>query len=163
MNMKSTQHIGAGGLQGIRPRASAGSSAVALGLALVCEGGLAATSPATTPQAAPPPPKPEPVLIQELPFPPTAPSDAEDACASAINPQGTGCISAVMDAIIEGPAYMGDGKHVLLAIEFAGAPASPNPASIYNGPQVIAIKEDGGRFRMATLGNASHAVFPPQL
>jgi len=51
-----------------------------------------------------------------------------------------------MDAIIEGPAYMGDGKHVLLAIEFAGAPASSNPASIYNGPQVIAIKADGGRF-----------------
>jgi hypothetical protein len=51
-----------------------------------------------------------------------------------------------MDAIIEGPAYMWDGKHLLLSIEFTGAPAQPNPASIYSGPQVIAIKTDGGRF-----------------
>ena len=130
----------------IRQGASIGGSAIALGLALGCAGALAASSHAATFGAAPPPPKPEPVSIQELPLPPTAPSDAEGACSSAINPRGTGCISAVMDAIIEGPAYTWDGKHVLLAIEFAGAPASPNPASICNGPQVIAIKTDGGQF-----------------
>lgn len=100
----------------------------------------------TTRTAPPPPPQPEPVLIEALPLPPTPPSDAEGACTRAINPRGTGCIAGTIDAIIEGPAYLWDGKHILLAIEFTGAPASPDPASIYSGPQVIAIKTDGGRF-----------------
>ncbi|MCI4589516.1 hypothetical protein MOK15_05345 [Sphingobium sp. BYY-5] len=117
-----------------------------VGLALVCAGGLAAASSTAPSRAVPPPPKPESVQIQSLPLPPTAPSDAAGTCTSAINPRGTGCMSAQIDAIIEGPAYTWDGQHVLLAVEYAGAPASAGAGSIYDGPQVIAIKTDGGHF-----------------
>ncbi|MET0365685.1 MAG: hypothetical protein ABW169_13640, partial [Sphingobium sp.] len=94
----------------------------------------------------PPPPRPEPVRIESLPLPPTAPSDAPGSCTKAVNPRGTGCMSALFDGIIEGPAFLGDGKHVLLSVYLTGAPAAPNPASINNGPQVLAIKTDGGTF-----------------
>jgi hypothetical protein len=94
----------------------------------------------------PPAPKPEPVTINELPLPPTAPSDEPGSCSLAINPHGTGCIAADDNGITEGPSYMWDGNHVLLPVEFAGAPTSPNPSSIYGGQQVIAIKTDGTLF-----------------
>ncbi|MEJ5979296.1 hypothetical protein WG901_21765 [Novosphingobium sp. PS1R-30] len=55
-------------------------------------------------------------------------------------------MSAYYDAIIEGPAYLGDAKHVLLSVQFTGAPSAPDPANIYSGPQVIAIKTDGTQF-----------------
>ena len=45
-------------------------------------------------------------------------------------------MSAYFDAIIEGPAYLWDAKHVLLSVQFTGAPAAPDPASVYSGPQV---------------------------
>lgn len=114
----------------------------ALALAL-----LAAAAPrAIAAPAAPPPPRPEPVSVTALPLPPTAPSDAPGACTAAVNPRGTGCIDGSDHGVLEGPAYMWDSRHVLLAIRFAGAPAAPNPASAYSGVQVIAIKTDGGRF-----------------
>jgi hypothetical protein len=94
----------------------------------------------------PPAPSPEPVLLDELPLPPTAPSSVEGACSASINPHGTGCIAASDNGILEGPSYMWDGKHVLLAVVFTGAPAAPDPASIYSGPQVLAIKTDGTLF-----------------
>lgn len=94
---------------------------------------------------APPPPKPERVVIESLPLPPTAPSDTPGACTRAVNPRGTGCMSAYYDAIIEGPAYMWDAKHLLLAVQFTGAPAS-GPEAQYSGPQIIAIKTGGGTF-----------------
>ncbi|MET0588212.1 MAG: hypothetical protein ABWZ75_06780 [Novosphingobium sp.] len=95
---------------------------------------------------APPPPPPERIVVDSLPLPPTAPSDAPGACTRDVNPRGTGCMSAYYDAIIEGPAYLWDAKHVLLSVQFTGAPASPDPASIYSGPQVVAIKTDGTVF-----------------
>lgn len=91
-------------------------------------------------------PKPEPVVITELPLPPTAPSDAVGSCSLAINPHKTGCISGTDHGIFEGPSYAPDGKHVFLPVEFTGAPDSPDPASIYTGHQVIAIKTDGKLF-----------------
>jgi hypothetical protein len=94
----------------------------------------------------PPAPAPEPVTISELPLPPTLASTAEGACTAAINPRRTGCIAAHDNGIFEGPAYMWDGKHVLMPVEFVGAPAAPDAASIYTGQQVIAIKTDGKRF-----------------
>lgn len=121
------------------------SGAARVGLALACVGGAAALQAEGSPSA-PPPPRPEPVVVETLPLPPTAPSDDPGACTRAINPRGTGCMTAMIDGIIEGPAYMWDGKHVLLVVQFVGAPAAPDPASIYDGPQVIAIKTDGGRF-----------------
>lgn len=89
-----------------------------------------------------PVPEPEPVKISELPLPPTAPSSEVGSCTAAVNPHGTGCIAADDNGIFEGPSYMWDGKHVLMPVEFAGAPAG----SIYSGNQVIAIKTDGTLF-----------------
>lgn len=115
-----------------------GLVAAALGVSLA--GG------ATQGFAAPPPPRPEPVSVSALPLPPTAPSDEPGACSAAVNPRGTGCIDGSDQGILEGPGYMWDSRHVLLAIRFAGAPAAPAPSSIYSGVQVIAVKTDGGRF-----------------
>ena len=94
----------------------------------------------------PPPPRPETVKVASLPLPPTAPSAGQGACSTAVNPRGTGCIDGSDQGILEGPGYMWDSRHVLLAVVFAGAPAAPNPASIYSGVQVIVVKTDGGRF-----------------
>ncbi|WP_395336696.1 hypothetical protein [Novosphingobium sp. BL-8H] len=55
-------------------------------------------------------------------------------------------MTAADDGIVEGPAYMGDAKHVLLTVQFAGAPHAPDPAAIYDGPQVVVIKTDGTTF-----------------
>ena len=90
--------------------------------------------------------RPEPVSVVDLPLPPTAPSSAAGACTSQVNPRGTGCMSASDYGTEEGPSYLPDGRHVLLTVIFAGAPAAPNPASVYSGPQVIAIRTDGTRF-----------------
>lgn len=89
---------------------------------------------------------PEPVSVRELPLPPTAPSAEPGSCTRKVNPHGTGCMSASEYGTLEGPSYMWDGGHVLLTVIFAGAPAAPDPASIYVGPQVIAVKTDGSRF-----------------
>ncbi|PZQ51111.1 MAG: hypothetical protein DI555_21340 [Novosphingobium pentaromativorans] len=55
-------------------------------------------------------------------------------------------MTAADDGIVEGPAYLGDARHVLLTVQFTGAPAAPGNGSIYDGPQVIAIKTDGKVF-----------------
>lgn len=94
----------------------------------------------------PPEPQPEPVVVTELPLPPTAPSDQNGSCSLEINARGTGCIDASDRAIEEGPAYMWDGHHVLLTINFTGAPAAPDKRSIFSGAQVIIIKTDGKKF-----------------
>ena len=101
-------------------------------------------------------PAPEPISVSELPLPPTAPTTiqppappfttAVGACTLAINPHGTGCLSASDGGIAEGPAYMWDGHDVLVPVVFAGAPAAPDPRSIYSGNQVIVVKTDGTTF-----------------
>lgn len=127
-------------------QAATGTAAPAVLSLALCLGACAAptTRPATLTADAPPP-APEAVRIATLPLPPTAPSQAAGACSPAVNPRSTGCISSDFDAIIEGPAYMWDARHVLLAIEFAGAPSSGR-GSAFSGPQVIAIKVDGTTF-----------------
>jgi hypothetical protein len=110
-------------------------SAKTLLLTLVVLAGWCASAMAAA--AVPAPPKAEPVKVAELPLPPTAPSDTSGSCTHP-----TGCISASDDGITEGPGYMWDGHHVLLNIEYAGAPAG----GIYSGTQVIAIKTDGTKF-----------------
>jgi hypothetical protein len=94
---------------------------------------------------APPAPKPEPVSIEELPLPPTAPSATAGSCTTAINPNATGCMSADSEAIQSG-SFLPDGHHVVALVNFAGAPAAPDPASIYSGPQLIIVKTDGTKF-----------------
>jgi len=88
----------------------------------------------------PPAPEPEAIEIQSLPLPPTAPTlpDGTVIPEGCANP--TGCISPETTGIVEGPSYMWDNEHVLLTIEFAGAPAG----SIYEGEQLIAIKTTEG-------------------
>lgn len=123
--------------------------AARIAIAFACTGigiGSGAAKPDKDIPHIPAPLKPETVLVSALPLPPTAPSETSNACSKAVNPRSTGCITAAADGIIEGPAYMGDAKHVLLAVQFVGAPASPNPPSIYDGPQVVAIKTDGTTF-----------------
>lgn len=111
-----------------------------LGTALAPLGAFSAPAAGT---AVPAPPKPERVEVSALPLPPTAPSETAGACSKAVAPRGTGCMSAADDGIVEGPAYMGDGRHVLLTVQFAGAPAG-DPT--HDGPQVIAIRTDGTVF-----------------
>jgi hypothetical protein len=94
----------------------------------------------------PPPPAPEPISIVELPLPPTAPGNGTNACTKDINPSGTGCIANGVFNTFQSGDFLPDGKHVLAQVIFAGAPAAPDPASVYSGMQVIIVKTDGTKF-----------------
>ncbi|KAL2837130.1 hypothetical protein BJY01DRAFT_251645 [Aspergillus pseudoustus] len=91
-----------------------------------------------------PSPSPEPVYVIELPLPPVAPSDDVDACTKRINPRGTGCIGKTAE--LRNGNFLPDNKHIVATVTFAGAPAAPDPASIYTGEQLIVIKTDGRTF-----------------
>lgn len=93
----------------------------------------------------PDPPHPEPIVVTELPLPPVAPSSLRGACSIAINPQGTGCIQQ-LGGLIQSGSFLPDSRHIVATVNFTGAPASPDPASIYNGPQAIVIKTNGDHF-----------------
>ncbi|CAG8110716.1 unnamed protein product [Penicillium olsonii] len=95
--------------------------------------------------ASPSPPAPEPIEVFELPLPPVISNTTEGSCTTDINPHGTGCIHQVFDEFQAGD-FTPDGKHVIVNVEFVGAPAAPNPASIYSGEQAILIKADGTTF-----------------
>lgn len=94
----------------------------------------------------PAPPNPEPIVVTELPLPPAISSTAEGACTEAINSRRTGCIP--QDAGLNAGNFLPDGIHVLVTLNFTGAPAAPDPASIYTGPfpQLILVKADGTTF-----------------
>ncbi|KAF7557428.1 hypothetical protein G7Z17_g691 [Cylindrodendrum hubeiense] len=93
----------------------------------------------------PSPPLPEPVEITELPMPPAIPSDAsEGACTAENNPRGTGCIAQA--PVLMGISFMPDGNHVVTQMTYVGAPAAPDPASIYTGQQLVLVKADGTTF-----------------
>lgn len=93
----------------------------------------------------PKPPKPEPVEVTKLMLPPASPSADVDACKAAINPHRTGCVDTHALSFQAG-SFLPDGRHVLALVHFVGAPAAPDPASIYEGGQIILVKADGGRF-----------------
>ncbi|PLB54047.1 hypothetical protein P170DRAFT_442213 [Aspergillus steynii IBT 23096] len=99
----------------------------------------------TTLSPIPSPPSPESFDIVELPLPPVTSSSEEGACTKKINPRGTGCIGQTSDEFQSGD-FTPDGKHVLVNVDFIGAPAAPDPASIYSGEQLILVKADGKRF-----------------
>jgi hypothetical protein len=90
----------------------------------------------------PPPPSPERIDVERLPLPPTTPSDGEGACTKAVNPRGTGCIGSDWNAL-QGGGFTTDGRHVMALVEFVGAPAAPDPASVYRDKQLILIRADG--------------------
>ncbi|TDZ71695.1 hypothetical protein CTRI78_v001990 [Colletotrichum trifolii] len=98
-----------------------------------------------TAQSIPPPPEPEAFHIVELPLPPVAPSSDQGACTADINPHGTGCIAKAAGDFQSGD-FTPDGNNVIVNVDFVGAPAAPDPASIYAGEQVILIKADGTNF-----------------
>lgn len=89
--------------------------------------------------AGPPEAGPEPISISKLPLPPTAPETG-----TCMHP--TGCIDAGRDGITGMRTFTWDGNHVLVAITYAKAPAAPDPASIYNGNQLILVKTDRTAF-----------------
>jgi hypothetical protein len=126
-------------------------------LALAAAAALTCAAPALAAPLAP-----EPVSLQELPLPPTAPSPEPGACTRAVNPHGTGCMAASEYGMLEGPAYMDDGRHVLVTVVFTGAPAAPDPASLYSGPQVIAIRTDGSTFPNGDAWKCLTCGVPPE-
>lgn len=91
----------------------------------------------------PDPPAPEPIEVTELPMPPVA----TDSCTAEINPRGTGCIGqGLYGAGFQTGSFTPDGNHVVALVTFAGAPTAPDPASVYDGQQIILIKTDGTLF-----------------
>ncbi|KAF1830285.1 hypothetical protein BDW02DRAFT_106117 [Decorospora gaudefroyi] len=96
---------------------------------------------------APPPPAPEPINIRQLPLPPVIANETQGACTTDVNPLGTGCVPAALEERFQGGGFLPDGRHVLAMVTFAGAPAAPDPASIYEGEHIIIIKTtEGDRF-----------------
>ncbi|GAA2404209.1 hypothetical protein GCM10010191_09880 [Actinomadura vinacea] len=92
----------------------------------------------------PPPPKPEPVSVTELPLPPVTPSTEAGSCTRKINPRGTGCVGRSVG--LQSGGFLPDGRHVAAQVSFAGAPAGPDPAGIYTGRQLIIVRTDGTTF-----------------
>lgn len=92
------------------------------------------------------PPGPEPIALVKLPHPPAIPDNAKPGdCTEYINPNGTGCISQTSENFQAG-GFLPDGKHILMLVEFVGAPSKPDPASAYSGLQVLAVKTDQTAF-----------------
>ena len=90
-----------------------------------------------------PPPTPEPIDIIELALPPVIANTTAGACSRAANHRGTGCIA---QAGLNSGSFTPDGTHVAASVTFIGAPAAPDPASIYTGLQFILIKADNTTF-----------------
>ncbi|KAF2008493.1 hypothetical protein BU24DRAFT_360200 [Aaosphaeria arxii CBS 175.79] len=88
--------------------------------------------------SAPPPPAPERIDVREIALPPVVAGNG--TCTPALNPRGTGCLPAKLQEIFQAGGFLPDGRHVIAKVTFAGAPAAPDPASIYNGEQIIIIK-----------------------
>jgi len=92
----------------------------------------------------PEPPAPEPISLRELPVPPVA-QDGPGSCTTAQNPRRTGCLDPNYMTFQAG-SFLPDGHNVLALVHFVGAPAAPDPASIYAGGQIIIVKTDGTKF-----------------
>lgn len=95
-------------------------------------------------KAIPPPPPPEPISITRVPLPPVAPNSTPGSCSAYLNPRRTGCIAKVAD--LQSGNFFPDDSHLTAIATFAGAPASPDPAFIYDGQHVILLKTDGSMF-----------------
>lgn len=90
------------------------------------------------------PPRPEPITVTELPLPPVAPHATPGSCTPQTNPNRTGCLDRT--STIKSGNFLPDGNHVVISANFTGAPASPDPASVYSGLQLVLIKADGTTF-----------------
>ncbi|KAF7554677.1 hypothetical protein G7Z17_g2733 [Cylindrodendrum hubeiense] len=90
------------------------------------------------------PPSPEPITVTRLRLPPVALNTDNGSCTPEINPRRTGCVSKTSD--LHSGHYLRDGVHLLAIANFTGAPVEPDPASIYQGQQLILIKTDNTTF-----------------
>ncbi|KAJ6015227.1 hypothetical protein N7540_009818 [Penicillium herquei] len=93
----------------------------------------------------PPPPDPEPIEIIELSLPPVTHNETEGGCTREINPHGTGCIGTTPSSLLSG-SFLPDGDHVTASLVFTGAPAFPDPASVFNGLHLIIVRANGTNF-----------------
>ncbi|KAI8633219.1 hypothetical protein F5Y19DRAFT_471486 [Xylariaceae sp. FL1651] len=91
------------------------------------------------------PPDLEPIEIIELRLPPAAPSSNIRSYSLDVNPLGSGC-NLRSGGLVQLGSFLPDSKHVIALVNFTGVPAAPDPASIYDGDQVIIIKADGEIF-----------------
>ncbi|MBY8862351.1 hypothetical protein K7711_38175 [Nocardia sp. CA2R105] len=83
--------------------------------------------------------------IEELPVPPTAPSTAAGSCTAAVNPHGTGCLSAAWGALGAVGTYYPSSDYVMVGAVLAGAPTT-GATAIYSGPQALLVHTDGKTF-----------------
>ncbi|KAG5746832.1 hypothetical protein H9Q70_010481 [Fusarium xylarioides] len=79
----------------------------------------------------PEPPNLEHIEVVELPLPPVVSSNATDTGGEQDFQSGD---------------FTPDGKHIVANVVFIGAPAALDPASIYDGEQLILITTDGTNF-----------------
>lgn len=95
----------------------------------------------------PPPLEPESIEVIELPLPPVAPSRDIGSCSIHINTRKTGCIARdLQKQKFQSGDFTPDGKHVVVNVEFVGAPSAPDPGYVFSGEQLIVIKVDGTKF-----------------
>lgn len=80
-----------------------------------------------------------------LPMPPTAPSTEPGACTADVNPRRTGCVDPGWGGFGSIGTYWPDSNHILVGVNFAGAPAE-GPGADFRGPQVLLVKTDGTTF-----------------
>ncbi|KAJ5181924.1 hypothetical protein N7449_012071 [Penicillium cf. viridicatum] len=91
------------------------------------------------------PPEPEPIEVIELPLPPATSNETEGGCTLSVNPHGTGCIGVTTFDTPSGN-FLPDGDHVTVSLVFTGAPAAPDPSSIYTGLNLIIVRTNGTLF-----------------
>lgn len=91
------------------------------------------------------PPEPEPIEVIELPLPPVTAKETEGGCTLSVNPHGTGCIGVTTFETLSGN-FLPDGDHVTVSLVFTGAPAAPDPSSIYTGLNLIIVRTNGTLF-----------------
>ncbi len=89
-------------------------------------------------------PRPEAIEIRSVPLPPVVNSSEPGACADSVNSYGTGCIGRATG--LQAGNFLPDGNHIVATLRFTGAPASPDPRSVYEGNQVVVLKIDGTLF-----------------
>ncbi|MGW5388125.1 hypothetical protein [Nocardia sp. NPDC003963] len=87
----------------------------------------------------------EKVTLAQLPVPPTAPSTEPGACTADVNPRHTGCVDPGWGGFGSIGTYWPDSDHILVGVNFAGAPAE-GPGADFSGPQVLLVKTDGTGF-----------------
>ncbi|MEU6354790.1 hypothetical protein ABZ896_36655 [Streptomyces sp. NPDC047072] len=119
-------------------------------------------SPAEATSASPPPPAPERIEVKRLPLPPTAPSNESGSCTRVVNPRGTGCVAAGWSSGLRTGGFLPGGRLVTANVTFVGAPAAPDPASVYSGSQLIAVRTDGKTFPNGDAWKCLTCGIPPE-